>query len=280
MVAGSLSSAVLAVLVAQLGSAPKKEPAPPQAEPAPPSSPWYWDEERARIFAAGRVGLGASAYAELDLGYGKPFWMWAGFQGWALATTESAMVSGGFKIGLPILELSGGLRFVSPFERGPLVRQESYDSAALERTHEDARPYTAFDLDVIGYVPLPHVVLAPQVGFHYIGEQRSDLYEEEQRVVMGAPWLWYGKLTTLITWAEARRYGLGPAVEHFRSGRSRATTRLGPTFTARFTPHLDAIFMATVPVAGPDSLSFYDSLGGSMSLRYRWASSERAPSFP
>jgi hypothetical protein len=224
--------------------------------------------------------LGASAYAELDLGYGKPFWMWVGFQGWALATTESAMGSAGFKIGLPIFELSGGLRFVSPFERGPLPRQESYDSAALERTREHGQLYTAFDLDAIGYVPLPYVVLAPQIGFHYIGQHRGDLYEEEQRVIMRAPWLWYGKLTALITFGEARRYGLGPTVEHFRGSRPRAITRLGPTFTARFTPHLDVIILATLPVAGPDSLSFYDSLGGSMSVRYRWASSERAPNFP
>src|SRR5690349_18245505 len=83
-------------------------PAPALAEAE--RSPWYWDAEPTRAFVATRAGAGASLTGELDVGYGKPFWLWGGFQGWGSATTESAMVSAGFKLGLPVAELTGGYR--------------------------------------------------------------------------------------------------------------------------------------------------------------------------
>jgi hypothetical protein len=188
------------------------------------------------------------------------------------------MASVGWKLGLPIFELTGGYRIVVPFQRGRLSKQERYVSDDL--AHADAEPYAALDCDAIGYVPLPHFVLVPEAGFHFVGARRAALYEEEQRVIMNGPWLWYGKLSAFVTWGDARRFRLGPIVEYFASSRALSTVRLGPAFSIGFTPHLDALAYATLPVSGPDSLSFYDGMGGSLSLRYRWASDERERSFP
>lgn len=242
-------------------------------------SPWYWDEEKARLFAAGRVGAGATITGELDIGYGKPFWLWAGFQGWGAATTESAMASAGFKLALPIVELTGGYRFNYAYARSPLAERGAYTSAELD-AHDASHRYDALDMDLIGFVPLPHLVVVPQLGFHRVLEQQAPLYEEEQRVIMAPPWLLYAKLGALVTWGPARRYGLGALFEHFAVGRRQTISRLGPWFVARFTPHLMLQVLATLPVRGPDELSFYDGMGGTATLRYSWASGESAPEFP
>lgn len=240
---------------------------------------YYWDGEKTRSFVAGRAGAGASLSGELDVGYGKPFWLWAGFQGWGVATSESAMASAGFKLALPIAELTGGYRVTYAYARAPLPVQPSYSSADLDQ-HDGDHRYDALDMDVIGFVPLPHLALVPQVGFHRTLGEGAPLYEEEQRVIITPPWLAYAKLGALFTWGPVRRYGLGALFEQFAVGREMMVSRLGPWFVARFTPHLMLQMLATLPVRSPDQLSFYDGMGGTVSLRYSWASDESAPAFP
>ena len=240
---------------------------------------YYWDEEKARTFVAGRVGAGASLSGELDVGYGKPFWLWGGFQAWGVATTESAMASGGFKLALPIAELTCGYRMNYAYRRSPLPGKAGYTSADLD-AYDAAHRYDALDLDLIGFVPLPHLLLVPQLGFHRTLGESAPLYEEAQRVIMAPPWLLYGKLGALVTWGPKRRYGLGVLFEQFAVGRDSMVSRLGPWFVARFTPHLMLQAVATLPVRGPDRLSFYDGMGGTATLRYSWASGESQPDFP
>jgi hypothetical protein len=140
-----------------------------------------------------------------------------GLQGWGVVTSESAMASAGFKLALPIAELTGGYRVNYAYARA--------SARATELQQRRFRP----------------------------ARRRPSL----------------------------RRARPGPdrVLEQFAVGRELMVSRLGPWFVAR-TPYLMLQMLATLPVRGPDQLSFYDGMGGTVSFRYSGASDESAPAFP
>lgn len=125
------------------------------------------------------VGGGASAYAEINVGYGRPFWSWFGFQGWVLATTQAIMGGPSLKLNLPLVNVTLGQRITRSYSRGTLPVADRFTDRELDQ-HDDASAYGSWDAEVNGFLPLPHLLLAPSVVAHYLPGRAEPqrLYEE------------------------------------------------------------------------------------------------------
>jgi hypothetical protein len=248
------------------------------ADAEPPRRPSYWEAERRRIFAAGVLGAGISGYGELNVGHGRPFWSWFGYQGWVLANKWAVMGSSGLKLALPIVSLSVAHRVTRSHAHGPLPLEPGFTTAELEGVSQ-RRPYASLDAEVAGTLPLPHLLLLPTLGAHYSLGQGEPLllYDELDRVIFAPPWVSYVKLAALFTWGPARRYRVGAQGEQLWVGRSQGITRVGPAVSIQLTPHFEARALLALAVRTPDDLDVLDGSGSSLTLRYRWASGESKP---
>ena len=245
------------------------------AQVASRPSPNYWEAAPRRTFVAGVVGGGASAYAELNVGYGRPFWSWFGFQGWLLATTQAVMGGPSLKLNLPLVNVTLGQRITRSYWRGTLPVAEHFTDRELDE-HDAASAYGSWDAEVNAFLPLPHLLLSPSLVVHYLPGRAEPqrLYEELQRVIFAPPWLGAAKLLALFTWGSQRRYRVGALGELFVTGREQTTTRLGPAFSVMISPHLEVRGFLTLPISTPDSLNWFDASGASLTLRYRRASGD------
>jgi hypothetical protein len=64
------------------------------------------------------------------------------------------------------------------------------------------------------------------------------------------------------------------------TGRGKSVTRIGPLVALQLTDHLEAFGLVTFAVSSPDQLGLTLGAYGMASVRYRWASGERAPKLP
>lgn len=241
--------------------------------PTPSESPYHWDRGRARLAVSTRLDLGLIGRAQLHVGYGRPYWIWVGAEVHALTTTEMGALYLGVRASSPVLEISVGYRLNAAYYRGPLGEQEHYSDADLEATEAPSR-YRAVDLDLYGIVPLRRVFIPIELAATYLPSAQPR-YEEWFRMVATGGWIVAVRAAPLFTFDARRRHRVGVLGEFlFDSGRSATTIRLGPAYQFAITPVVDLYLVGTFAAKSPDSLSTWNDLWGTASLRWRWASGD------
>jgi hypothetical protein len=249
--------------------------------PAKETSSVYWDEGEFRPFVSGALALGAVSSLEVAGGYGQPFWIWGGVEGTALTTFDFGMLSIGPRVSLVVVDLSLKRRINQTYAHGFLPEQESYSGSFVEDDHGPTIDYGAWDASLNGLFPTPG-----GIGVYELAATRvdgvpddRDLFEEWQRVVMRHDWVYVVRLgwNALLL---RERLAAGALGEFLTTEDRGNTWRVGPMIDYRFTDHLSATLVYTVPVASPDSLGAWTGSWGTLRLRYALATGEPRPAFP
>jgi hypothetical protein len=250
-------------------------------EPDEETTSLYWDQGEFRPFVSAALALGAVSSLEVAGGYGQPFWIWAGVEGTALTTFDFGMLSIGPRVSLVVVDLSLKRRIDQTYSHGYLPQQDSYSGSFVEDDHGPNIDYGAWDASLNGLFPTPGGFGVYELAATRVDDipDNRDLFEEWHRVVMRERWVYAVRLGwSALAFRERLAAG---ALGEFLTTEDRGNTwRVGPMLDYRFTEHLSATLVYTVPVASPDSLGPWTGSWGTLRLRYALATGEPRPAFP
>jgi hypothetical protein len=238
----------------------------------------YWSSGRVRLFAAGVVDVGASARGRLLLGYGKPHWTWGGFEFEAASTSDAAITAVRARIALVVADVGLAYRRTFAYRRTWIDREQGYTDGDLEGSPK-AR-YHSLDLDVWGLIPAGSGFVQWEVeAVRLYGIPRNtDIYEEWLRAPVRPAWTTDTRLAYAYTFYHGRA-AVGAMAEWLWLGGRGSLYRIGPLLSYAFTPHWEATLLLTTPVSSPDELNFFTGLYGTVRVRWKFASGERASIF-
>lgn len=253
------------------------------SEPARDAEHTYWSEGVARPFLASRIDVGTPVLRPgLVAGFGKPHSTWVGAEIYGMSTNELGAVYAGIAGYLPFLDLSIGARRTFSYVRSLLPVQAAYARDDVGRFGELAR-YSTLDIEWNGALPAPG-------GYFVYGGNASrfldlganvGVYEETIRAIAAPPWIVETRWGYVAALGNGEWLELGALFEWIvLPGRSRGEARAGPLVVAQLTDHLELMALASVPIAGPDTLGVILGSYGAGALRYRWATGETSPRFP
>jgi hypothetical protein len=244
----------------------------------------YFSEGEPRWFVSTKSDLGTPYLKPyFSAGYGVPHWLWAGVDVNGIVTTEIAQFYTGIRAAAPVLDIAFGVRDTWSFEKRFLAPRASYTrSAVYDRTHPRAR-YWAWELEVVGAVPLPYSALvADFVLVRTLDVPRGKfVYDESYRAIVADPTFAVIRVAAVARLLNESSLKIGPLLEHvFETGRAGGVFRLGPAFSLQLTDHLEAAAGFTIPLSSPDRLGLMLGSYGTACLRYRWATGETKPEWP
>ncbi len=247
------------------------------SEPTPGAPPSYhWDRGRPRLMIAARLDAGFLARAQVHVGYGRPFWLWAGVEAHAFTTSEFGAFYVGARASSPVLELTVGARFDVAYRRGPLTPAARYDDGDLASSQAPSR-YRAIDVDLYGVVPLGRVLVGLEFAVTHLPDA-APRYDEWHRVIITGRTLFATRVAPLVALDARRRHRLGMLGEWIRDrGREASTFRVGPAYQFAISPKVDLYIVGSLAPVSPDRLSAWNDLYGTGSIRYRWASGDPSP---
>jgi hypothetical protein len=213
------------------------------------------------------------------VGYGKPFYVWAGLETEALTTNEFGHLKLGARFSAPFAGLALAWRRVWSYQRSFLPRKATYEVADLQA--DGSIRYDSLDLSAWFAFPTPGGFGLLEADFFHVldAPEGVDVFEEYLRVVVRPGWAVATRAGYAITFAEDRGTA-GVLGEWLWPGPRPNVARVGPLFGWSFTPHLDAGLILTATIHSPDSIGFINGVFGTARLRYRWATGEPAPTFP
>lgn len=239
----------------------------------------YWENGEERWFASGSVALGALNTAELNLGYGRPHWLWAGVKAYALTTFDFGAIGIGPQLDLLIANALFRVRRTWSYANREPLQADSYSEAQLTDPSLPRAQYTALDANIWGYVPagptlglwgirgvyLPNF---PETGALFSEFLRMTL--NENRALMPRLIWWFKLLDDSLL--------IGPASDMVLTPERPVLVRVGGSAVYSFGPHLQLQLLLTVPVTSPDELGWFSQSWGTGRLQWTWASQEATPS--
>ena len=238
----------------------------------------YWSTARIRPFAAAVVDAGTSVRARLLLGYGKPHWTWAGIELEGGSTSDVGITAVRARIALVVADVGLAYRRSWAYRRTWIEREHGYTDADLKGSPK-AR-YHSLDLDVWGLIPAGSGFVQWELEavrlYGIPGD--ADVYEEWLRAPVRPPWTTDARLAYAYTFFDDRA-AVGAMAEWLWLGGRGALYRLGPLLSYAFSPHWEATLLLTTPVHSPDDLAFFTGLYGTVRIRWKFASGERASIF-
>ena len=247
------------------------------ARPASDPVLFHFAHSKPRAFVAGRLDLGLNARSSVVLGWGRPHWLWVGVLAASNLTLTQAAQTGGLQLGAPFGELSLLGRRIAASDHRFLSAQDSFNNADLTSGTLGTAHYSVLELALSGVVPV-------RVGLVYASvwvdrfvalPANTYLYEEIARSVVKGPWVGVEQLGFLFFVTHDKHHRAGLISEHVWSGRSAAdVVRFGVAYSGQLTSHLSLFGYLSEPVLSPDSLGLWSAAGGSLSLRYAWASQD------
>lgn len=241
-------------------------------EEEPKYSPWQ--SKRYTYFAASASDVGiVYVRPHLTLGWGAPFWHFVGVDAYAIATNSFTSAYAGWRANLPFLDVQWGARWVYPYNRRRLPKQESYRPGDLPLGDDDERStYRVIELEVTPLAPLFGGIVFAELHPVWIDAPKDmNLYEEMMRAVVEPPFAMRTRLGYLYDF-DTSGVKAGAMTEYMVTpGRPKNVTRVGPVLIVGLSQYYEILATATFTVSSPDALGLYEGTYGFVGLRARWA---------
>ena len=236
-------------------------PSPPPD--APPAS--GWEAGTPRLFLAPLAEIGTTQHLRLVAGWGRPWWTWGGLLADAWLSDAFAIGTLGARLALRGVNLDAHWRVTRYWSRLPLPAAPSHDALATgggTTTH-------AWDLDLWGGLPLlGGFLLWEGQATRMLGLSRQvDVFDEVTHGLVHGPWNGLASLGWVADLAGGALQ-LGAGVDAAFLGRATPRWRAGPQGTWTFSPRWSLRGQLLLPVAGPDHLPLWPSLGGGLVLQW------------
>ena len=234
-----------------------------------------WQSEQHTFYASSASDAGiVYARPQLTLGYGAPFWVFSGFDGYLLSTNGFAAAYAGWRASLPFLDFQIGRRWNYPFNRRYLPKKAKYRARDLDLNGSDQRAtYAVTEMEFTVLAPVLHGATFLELHPMWFDAPKGTyVFEEVMRVVVVPPFAMRTRLGYVYGAGDRQDVKVGAMVEYLVTpGRPRHTTRVGPLALISFRKDFEGLFTATMVVSGPDDLGLYASTYGFAGVRYRWA---------
>jgi hypothetical protein len=235
----------------------------------------YWELGRRRLFLASTVE-GGFVYARprFAVGYGRPYWRFAGLETYPLASLNGVGYYAGLSAALPGITLRLGGRYSYPYSMYYLLPQSSFSRLDLERQEGSKAEYLALESELNATVPV-FVGSAFAVLSGYRIEMVPDgyfIYEESLRQVVKPPYVWRARLGYLVGLGRENAIRLGAAAEVIGlPGRDEFVVRAGLLGSVLINAHLEAQASFIPVIVSPDTLGLAGGDFGQLGVRFRWA---------
>jgi len=247
--------------------------APPTAR-ASSSHVWRDGEERAFVSAAIDLGF-LYVRPRLSAGFGRPHFAWAGVEMNPIVNIEGVGAWTGLRVAWPNVDIRAGARWFTTFRRSFLVRKDSYTRVDLELRDAPRAEWVDLETELSWRLPLGAAELSGEHALTWIAGVPTglDLYEENLRLVVTAPWVWRSRIGALFFLDAERRIRLGPVLEVTGNpGRGTVILRGGVAFRMRLYDDLELRSSAIPALAARDELGARAADVFLIGIRYRWAS--------
>jgi hypothetical protein len=250
---------------------------------APRPANGYWSEGEARWFVSSKTDLGG-VYAKpyVSVGYGLPHWIWVGADLNAITTLEFGQAYAGARASSPILDFAFGVRDTYSYAKTFLDPQVTFVADDVSRPGRNAR-YWAWEAEGVAIAPLPYSAILVNyvaVGTLDVPEDRY-FYDESYRLIVGSSFFQVFRAAFVLRFLGEESLKIGVLTELITStGRSRSVFRMGPAAALQVTDHVEMLGTLSVALASPDRLGLALGAYGVAGFRYRWATGERAPTWP
>ncbi len=244
----------------------------------------YWGAGPVRGFAAGVFETaGVGGRTELDLGYGRPHYLWAGLDVSTGLSLRGLSMAAYARAQAPWGVVKFGPRFFTALNQKLLPETDVITRPLLDLNEGLRSKYAALDAEVSFSIPLPLGsigVLVNAYGIFGVPEGYFVL-EDALRVVMDPPFVGRARLSYLAGIGDPQTLRVGGVVEAiYNPNREMVNIRLGPAVAVSLTHHLEAVGVAAISVFNPDEIGLAGADLGQIGLRYRWASGDLWPEFP
>lgn len=235
----------------------------------------HWSGADSRFFAAGITDMGALARAKVMLGYGKPHWTWAGFEGEGFSTPEAGMTAVRARIALLIADVAVAYRKTWAYRRSYLERKRAYSDKDL--LGGPKTQYHSLDMWAWGLLPVGNGYFdwEFEVVRLYGVKRGVDVYEEWLRTPIRPPWATVCRLGYAHMFLD-KRLAVGLMGEWVWPGPTGSVFRAGPLASWAFGPHWDFSMLLTAIVHGPDHIGFFNGMWGTLRFRFKFATGEKA----
>jgi hypothetical protein len=244
----------------------------------------YWESGKSRWFFATVFDFAAVNYrAEMDVGYGKPHFRWAGLELTPQISLAGAQTFAGLRFVVPGIAFRTGARYFASADRRLLEPREMYTREQINLTIGPRARYLALDAELSFDIPLPVGVLSTLAAVEWLEgvPEPFNVFDQQLRIVVDPPLAWRARTAYLVPVGNYDTMQMGGLLELVGvPRRDEVMVRVGPAITVALTHHLDAIAAAAFSIKSKDDIGLQSADFGQISLRYRWASGDRWPEFP
>lgn len=243
--------------------------------PEPVITPGHWKRERSRPFLSIRGDVGFLYFTpRVSVGYGEPFYRWAGLDVVPSVTPQSGGGYVGPRLQLDWFELRADARFVHAFGAQYLTPEPSFTIVNLDEFGGSTENYVDLEVEATAAIPAgPGSILASFMAesIQFV-PKGVDIYEETLHVVAAPPQLYRARLGYAFLLGREHTARLGPLVEDIElPDRQARVVRVGLTGSFAIDDHLAVVATVLVPVYSPDSLGLAGADYTELGVRYRWA---------
>jgi hypothetical protein len=244
----------------------------------------YWSAGEPRPFLAGIFESGGiSLRTELDAGWGRPHYAWAGGELTTQLSLRGVTIFSGLRGVLPFGSLRAGARYFLATQQRFLPPNNQLTRPELEIDEGQRTRYLSLDGELQFEIPLPVGTLGGLVSAHgMLGvPDPFFVYEEALRAVVDPPFVARGRVQYLAGIGDPPTFRLGGIVDTIvNPSREAVWVRTGPAIAISLTHHLEAVGVAALTLLSPDEIGLAGADLGQIGLRYRWATGDLWPEFP
>ncbi len=234
----------------------------------------FWAQGPARGFLSTAVDVGyLYLRPRLSLGFGHPFWTWAGMDLNPQVSQNWVGAYGGLRFAIPSADLRLGARYVRSFHRSYLMPRDHYDRLEFESRNFDRAAYLALEAELSGALPAgPGSILFVGSVARLSGiPDGLYVFEENLRVIMKPPFVWRGRTGYAVRLGVEGKLSVGVVAEALGSGDRNPVIRAGIIASAVLSNHLEVLGSFVPPILSPDTRTTAAGDFGQLGLRYRWA---------
>lgn len=157
----------------------------------------HWESGRIRPFASSSLDVGLIYLRpRFSLGYGRPFWLWAGVEANPIVSLEQVGVYGGIRLASSYVDLRVGARYAYGISASFLEPRDTYNPAQLDSRAGPHSTYLSLETELTASIPLGPGAILSETALTFITGVTSgyNVFEQTVRVVADPPFVWRQRL--------------------------------------------------------------------------------------